>query len=85
MKAQKRTRPRVEPRALEAANQGTYRQGKDNPSSDTFQSVGDLARLVVLDLAEAGKTLAMLRYNCGDRSLEQTERAFSAHPDWRTA
>jgi len=35
--------------------------------------------------AQAGKWLALLLYNCGARSLAETQAAFTRHPEWAAA
>jgi hypothetical protein len=39
----------------------------------------------IADLSMAGKAIAMTLYNCGARSLRETETAFRAHPLWMDA
>jgi hypothetical protein len=40
---------------------------------------------IVADHSMAGKALAMLWYNIGARSLEQTQAVFAEHRTWRAA
>ncbi|GIK87985.1 MAG: hypothetical protein BroJett026_34660 [Betaproteobacteria bacterium] len=35
--------------------------------------------------AAAGKAVAVMLYNLGARSLEETQAAFARHPEWRGA